>query len=62
MKNYFISFEFWGVGYSKHMSCVVGVDLDSEFAIAIARDLIARELGDGYGDAEIKILAFNNIE
>ena len=44
------------------MSCVVGMDLDSELAITVARDLIARELGDGYGDAEIKILAFNNIE
>ena len=44
------------------MSSVIEMDLDSDYMIDVARQLIAKKLGDGYGDANIKVLAFNNIE
>ena len=62
MKSYFLSFEFFGSGYAKYISSVIEMDLDSDCMIDKARQLIAKKLGDGYGDANIKVLAFNNIE
>ena len=62
LKTYFISFEFWGDGYSKFFSCTFEIDLSEENIIEKCRGLIFQKFGDIYSEANIKILAFNNIE
>jgi len=63
MKKYFLSFDLWGDDFNQYYWGINEIDLSTESLEAVCRRIVCEKFdSDRYRHAEIKILAFNNIE
>lgn len=62
-KKYFLSFDFWGDDFNKFHWGIYEIDLSTVELIQECRRIVCEKFDSNkYRFAEIKILAFNNIE
>ena len=63
MKQYFIQFDFWGVGLNEFFYGIVEVDLNKTPLPEVCKEVLRDHFQDVCIDeVEIKVNAFNNIE
>ena len=62
-KKYFISFDYSGRGFNKFMFFIFEMDLENQSLVDVCRQRINKEDGEAMAiEAQIKVLAFNNVE